>query len=89
MVSIDFGTKNTVVVISDQPNSYYTLKSKNEHTEGDSLYPTVLKFCSLEKFLEAYESECGRPETCWEMLSIDGSAHEGEARIRHWEFFAA
>lgn len=77
MVSIDFGTKNTVVVISDQPNSYYTLKSKNEHTEGDSLYPTVLKFCSLEKFLEAYESECGRPETCWETLSIDGSAHEG------------
>jgi len=77
-VSIDFGTKSTVVVISDpSTGSFYTLKSKKEHNEGNSLYPTVLKFCSLETFLEAYESEVGRPETRWEMVSIDDSAHEG------------
>lgn len=77
-VSIDFGTKSTVVVISDQSTgSFDTLKSRREHNEGNSLYPTVMKFCSLESFLEAYESEVGRPETRWEMVSIDDSAHEG------------
>lgn len=76
--SIDFGTKNTVVVISEQTTgSFYTLKSKKEHTEGNSLHPTVLKFCNLEKFLEVYESKIGRPETSWKTVSIDDSAHEG------------
>lgn len=78
LVSIDFGTKSTVVVISDKSTgSFYTLKSRKEHSEGNSLHPTVLKFCSLEKFAEAYESEAGRPDTCWETVSIDDSAHEG------------
>lgn len=77
LVSIDFGTKSTVVVISDQTkNSFYTLKSKKNYSES-SLYPTVLKFCSLKKFLEVYKSEMGRPETRWEDVSIDDSIHEG------------
>ena len=77
-VSIDFGTKSTVVVVSDQSTgSFDTLKFRKEHSGGNSLYPTVLKFCSLEAFLEAYESENGRPDTRWEMVSIDDSSHEG------------
>lgn len=78
VVSIDFGTKSTVVVISDQATgSFYTLKSRKEHSGSNSLYPTVLKFSSLETFLEAYQSQDGRPETRWEMVSIDDAAHEG------------
>lgn len=74
-VSIDFGTKSTVLVISEQAaGGFYTFKSGKGR---DPLHPTVLKFSSLEEFLEAYESERGRPDTRWSNVSIDNSERAG------------
>lgn len=76
LVAIDFGTKSTVVVISSQAKgSFRILKPKRGYTGGSPLYPTILKFCSLEKFLEDYEEETGRPDTHWEDVSIDNASH--------------
>lgn len=77
LVSIDFGTKSTVVVVSDQTfGSLNTLKFKTEHEDDDPLYPTILKFCNLEAFMECYQSKAGRPQTLWNDVSIDDSEHE-------------
>lgn len=77
LVSIDFGTKSTVVVISEQTfHSLYTLKFKREYEDGGPLYPTVLKFCNLDKFMNDYQAKAGRPETLWGDVSIDDSEHE-------------
>lgn len=75
-VSIDFGTKSTVIVVSDQATgSFYTVKFKKGYAEETALYPTELGFYSLGKFLEAYRSKIGRPETCCDTVSIDNSIH--------------
>lgn len=74
LIAIDFGTKSTVVVLNDQTKgNFHVLKPKRGYAGGNPLYPTILKFCSLEKFLETYEEEAGRPNTRWEDVSIDNS----------------
>ncbi len=74
-VVIDFGTKSTVAVISDPiKGSFYVLKPKKGYTGGSPLHATVLKFGDLDAFLEAYTGEEGRPDTCWEDVSIDNSS---------------
>lgn len=76
LIAIDFGTKSTVIVINDQTKGIFrVLKRKNGYAGGTSLHPTILKFCSLEKFLEAYGEEAGRPDTRWEDVSIDNLVH--------------
>lgn len=79
-VSIDFGTKSTVLVISEQAAGglyFYTLKFGQGRSGENPLHPTVLKFIGLEEFLEAYESESGRPDTLWSTVSIDDSKCAG------------
>lgn len=74
-VSIDFGTKSTVVVIyNPTQNSVYpytTYMRKAGEEDVSPLFPTVLGFANLKKFLEDYQSEPGRPYTDYKTLSID------------------
>lgn len=75
LVVIDFGTKNSVVVLGDQATKNFSvLKPKKGYAGGSPLHATILKFGNLEAFLEAYRSEAGRPDTRWETVSIDNSS---------------
>jgi len=71
-ISIDFGTRSTVAVIHNPAkNSLYPYMRKAGEEDVSPLFPTVLGFANLKKFLEDYESEPGRPYTDYKMLSID------------------
>ena len=75
LVVIDFGTKSTVAVISDQARgNFHVLKPKKGYAGGSPLHATILKFGDLGAFMEAYTSAEGRPDTRWETVSIDNSS---------------
>lgn len=80
VIGIDFGTKSTVVVY--QEASDYTLPMRigtgqlskaveDIHFEN----PTVMEFIDLEKFLERYHEEKGRPHTLWEQVTTSHTAY--------------
>ena len=80
VVSIDFGTKSTVVVRLENGELHpvrigVTNLFKPEepkHYEN----PTCMEFRDLDKFKDAYDQKKGRPETRWEWLTISHSAVE-------------
>lgn len=77
-VSIDFGTKSTVVYYQDGDNNI--LPMPIGQLEGDSdnkkLFenPTIMRISSLKSFIEAYKAESGRPHTKWDDLQVSWTA---------------
>lgn len=92
VIAIDFGTKSTIVVyqsdiehslpmgIGDGNISKQTLKRYEN--------PTVMQFVNLEKFMEAYRSKAGRPDTVWEDLPISHTAMDKFKNSKSEEYYA-
>lgn len=79
VVGIDFGTKSTVVVSMSgtnriQPERIGMGRFEQELRPTDYENPTVMEFCNIEQFLEAYRKRAGRPLTQWSDLSISHTA---------------
>ena len=79
VIAIDFGTKSTIVVYMKDvdhplPMGVGLGKLKEEPTITKYENPTVMHFVDLEKFLKAYGSGKGRPQTNWEDLTVSHTA---------------
>ncbi len=78
VVAIDFGTKSTVVCF--KTDNSMVLRKQISEGDGDRYEnPTMMHFMSIDKFMEAYKSSDGRPNTCWNDLII---SHEA---MRHFK----
>jgi len=93
VIGIDFGTKSTVVVYQD--NTEHTLpmrigtgqiskKVEAKHYEN----PTVMELINLDKFLDAYYSQKGRPNTHWEDLIISHAAMSSMMNSSSTDFYS-
>lgn len=79
VIAIDFGTKSTIVVYqSDIEHSLPMGIGDGNLSEGPTPLrfenPTVMHFVDLDSFLKAYNEKMGRPDTCWNDLTISHTA---------------
>lgn len=73
IIAIDFGTSSTVVVRRNQNGIPIQMSiGKGDKYEN----PTLMKIFSLEKFMSAYKSKEGRPNTKWEDLWVSHAVYD-------------
>ncbi|WP_104713800.1 hypothetical protein [Helicobacter cetorum] len=76
-VAIDFGTKSTVVGIwQNGEKRLLKLGSDIQTNPKDYENPTILEFCNIENFLNAYLNKEHRPYTSCADLNIAHTAHD-------------
>ena len=78
VIAIDFGTKSTVVVYQGKIEKSLPMDIGGMQATGGARYenPTVAHFINLERFLQAYRANEGRPYTKWEDLTISYVAQQ-------------
>ena len=93
VIAIDFGTKSTIVVY--QSNIEHSLPmgigdGNLSKAPSAKRYenPTMMEFVNIDRFLEAYNSKMGRPETKWEDLPISHTAMDKFAISKSEEYYA-
>ncbi|HHX8502041.1 molecular chaperone DnaK [Vibrio alginolyticus] len=79
VVSIDFGTKSTVVVyqkdnINIHPMRIGTGDLSKEIASHHYENPTIMEFINLESFTSAYNAKANKPYTRWKDLTISHTA---------------
>lgn len=86
LIGIDFGTKSTVVSCLDKRSQIFAIpvgKQCDAPGTGDGgkdIYenPTIMHFCNLDAFMQAYRHSQGRPETTWQDMSV---AHTANSKL--------
>ncbi|WP_025585322.1 Hsp70 family protein, partial [Vibrio parahaemolyticus] len=79
VVSIDFGTKSTVVVyqkdnVNIHPMRIGTGDLSKEIASHHYENPTIMEFINLESFTSAYNAKANKPYTRWKDLTISHTA---------------
>ena len=79
VIGIDFGTKSTVVARQDDTDRSILVRigqGAYEQAVGKDDYenPTAMQFVNLQRFLQAYQEQKGRPATLWEDLAVSHTA---------------
>lgn len=92
IVGIDFGTKSTIVSYQDGNDitklirigvGQLSKKAELKHYEN----PTVMEFIDIRKFIEAYNSQPGRPLTSLEDLTVSHKAANSMHNCENSDFF--
>ena len=93
VIGIDFGTKSTVVVRQDATNRIVPLRIgtgnlSSEVKEEDFENPSIIEFINVEKFLEDYQKEAGRPHTSCNDVLVSYDAYEDFRNCKPEDFCA-
>ncbi len=93
VVGIDFGTKSTVVVRQDATNRIVPIRIgtgnlSDEVKEEDYENPSIIEFTNVEKFLEEYYKEEGRPHTSCNDIFVSYDAYEDFRNCKPDDFYA-
>lgn len=81
VVTIDFGTKSTVVVFDDGDNNLQCMRIGERDTKNQDLNklfenPTIIHFENIEAFTNAYAGKKGRPNTKWDQINVSHVAYD-------------
>ena len=76
LVAIDFGTRSTTVAIFDGQGGNITVIPMGRFSERQDAFenPTILKFCDIRKFMEAYRGKEFQPDTEFNDLVVSQQA---------------
>ena len=93
VIGIDFGTKSTVVVKQDTTNRIIPVRIgtgdlSSEVKEEDFENPSIVEFTNVEKFLEDYQKEIGRPHTSCNDIFVSYDAYQDFQNCKPYDFYA-
>lgn len=91
VVGIDFGTKSTIVYYQDENSNSLPMPvgaGTKELQSNRYENPTIMEFCSISNFMQAYKEKEGRPETKWKDILISSKAKEDYKEAGNDEFNA-
>ena len=93
VIGIDFGTKSTVVVKQDTTNRIIPVRIgtgdlSSEVKEEDFENPSIVEFTNVEKFLEDYQREIGRPHTSCNDIFVSYDAYQDFQNCKPYDFYA-
>lgn len=83
LVAIDFGTRSTTVAIFDGRGGNITVIPIGKSADAQETFenPTILKFCDIQKFMEAYGKEKFQPDTEFKDLMVSYQALDDFERV--------